>query len=473
VTWLDQIKNRKVAYGAGSIVSVLLVAGILVVAALLADWHQVRWDLTRGKTQSLSPVTRNLLKQLDQHLTLTDFRSEGTGEREADKELLQRYAYASPLVSFNFVDPEREPQKAKEAGFRFSGNVLLEYAGRHQLADRVDEDSITNALRRILKPRSKKVYFLTGHGERDVASGAEGGLQTAKRALENEGYEVNSLSLIAQSQIPEDAAAVMVASPDKPLLASEVDALKGYLNRGGRLLVMLEAYQDGGLKGFLAGYGIALDDGVILDVNTISQSLRLSPIMPIALDYGPTRITRDFQNKLTIYPMSRPLSLSRGTKGVILQPLVKSMPSSYEKLGKEWLKGGNGNFDSRTDKKGPFTIGALAEIEPAPGKPENPGPPGGKSPGGNKQAYLAVYGDVDYISNAYFNLLFNGDLFLNTVNFLAQEEHQIMVRQATKAQLLVLSGNQIVVMFLVSLVLAPLAMLAAGIRAYVVRRGRK
>ena len=185
---LDGFKNRKVVYGAGSLASVLLVAGVLIVVALLADWHQVRWDLTRGQSQSLTPVTRNLLKQVDRPLAMIALIPEGSPEREPIKDLLQRYAYYNPKVGWQLLDPEREPLKAKEAGYRFPGNVLLEYEGRRQMADRPDEDSLSNALRRILKPLSKKVYLLSGHGERDPANQEPIGLQTANRALENEGY---------------------------------------------------------------------------------------------------------------------------------------------------------------------------------------------------------------------------------------------------------------------------------------------
>lgn len=467
----DQIKNRKTIYRTGSIVSVLLVVGILIVAALLADWHQVRWDLTRGRTQSLSPVTLNLLQQVDKPLTLTAFLPEGGGEREGARDLLNRYAYHNPKVSFQILDPEREPLKAKEAGYRFPGNVLLNYNGRQQMADRAEEDNVTNALRRILKTERKKVFFLTGHGERNLESGEKDGLQTAKRALENEGYEVASLNLVAQLQAPPDAAVVIVASPTKPLLSSEVDSLKAYLNRGGRLLVMLEAFQDGGLKGLLAGYGITLDDGVILDVNQISQSLRLSPVWALAIQYGPTPITRDFQNIFTLYPMARPLTLSREAKEARLQPLVSTMPSSYEKLGKDWLKTGKGAFDPMMDKKGPFTIGALAEIKPAAAKPAKEA--AAKKPEEEHMAYLAVYGDMDFAANAAFNLFGNGDLFLNTVNFLAAEEQQIMVREALKAQLLILTTNQYYVLLLVGLIWGPLLMLVVGVWAYRTRRARK
>ena len=151
MNWLNRFKDRKVVYGTGSVVSVLLVVGILVVAALLADWHQSRWDLTRGQTQSLSALTRNLLKQVDKPLTMEAFLPEGSGERDTVKDVLQRYAYINPKISFNFVDPEREPLKAKEAGYRFPGNVLLTYNGKHQMADRADEEAITNTLRRTLK----------------------------------------------------------------------------------------------------------------------------------------------------------------------------------------------------------------------------------------------------------------------------------------------------------------------------------
>lgn len=474
----DRTDKRKVVYGASSVGSVLLVAGILIVAALLADGHQKRWDLTQGQSQSLSPVTKNLLRQVDHPLVMTAFIPEGASDREQAKDLFQEYVYLNPKVSFQFVDPQREPLKAKQAGYRFPGNVLLEYEGRRQMADRPDENTITTSLRRILNPGRKKVYLLSGHGERDPASGGAIGWQTAQKALENEGYVVGSLNLVAQPQVPADAAAVIIASPNKPLLNSEVEALKGYLDRGGRVLVMLEPFQDGGLQGFLAGYGITLDNGLILDVNQVSQSLRLSPIMPLALQYGPTRITRDFRNILTIYPMARPLGLGR-VPGVDLQFLVKTMPSSYEKMGKEWLQAGKGGFDPKTDKKGPFVIGVLAEIKPA-GKPESSSPKaqpaapaGGQPPKEQNPGYLAVYGGVDFTSNAYFNLLGNGDLFLNTINFLAAENQQIMVRKAVKAQILILTGTQIQILFLISLVLGPLLLLVAGVRAYRLRRARK
>jgi len=476
VSWRDLFQKRRVLYGAGSVASVLLVLGTLVLAGLLANWRPMRWDTTFEQAQSLSSVSKALLKEVTQPLTLTVFLAEGAGERQGAKEVLQLYKYHNPQVSYRFVDPEREPLQAQQAGYRFAGNVLLDYQGRRQMADQTDENAITNALRKVLKKERQKVYFLAGHGERDLDDPKPGGFQVAKKALDNEGYEVESLNLLSRGAVPQDAALVIVAGPKKPLLSTEVQALKAFLSKGGRLLIMLEAFEDGGLQGFLAGYGVDLDNGLILDVNQVSQSLGLSAVMPLVSQYGPSRITRDFSNLVTIYPMARPLILRKDHPDVSLLALATTMSTSYEKLGKEWIKAEKAAFDAKTDKKGPFTVAAQVEIKLTPPKggqePGRAGAPAPPPPAADK-TYLVVFGDADFAANSFFNLFGNGDLFLNTTNFLARAMEQITVRGAGKAQLLTLKSGQIWALFLASLVGAPLVMLVAGIWAYRRRRARR
>lgn len=468
-------KKRAVVYGGGSAAAVLLVVGILVVAAMLADRYYLRWDLSRGQSQSLSPVTRALLGEVTKPLTMTVFYPEGSVERQNAKDQLQKYLYASRRIAVNFVDPDRQPEKAREAGFRFAGNVLMEYDGRRQMAERLDEEAVANTLRRLLKPQPKKVYFLTGQGERDINDSKASGLQVARKALENEGYEVQTLNLLTQAEVPQDAAVVIVAAPQKPLVAQEVSALKNYLGRRGKVLVMLEPFNDGGLQDFLAGYGIGLDDGMVLDLSQVALGLGVE--MPLAFKYGPHRITRDF-NLATVFPRARPLNLKREIPEIALLPLATSMASSWEKLGKDWMKGGKFNYDQQKDRKGPFTLAAMAEIEVTASKPgekkeqkAEPAPnPSEKKPDAAK-AYLAVYGSADFAANSYFNLFGNGDLFLNTVNFLAAEEKQIIIRKdQKKAETFILKGSQAWILFLVSLVLIPLTLAAGGIYAYRRRR---
>ena len=164
MSWRDLLQKRSLVYGGSSAAAVLLVTGILVVVALMANRYSYRWDLTRDKNQSLTAMTRAVLTEVKAPLTLTAFFPEGQTERQRAKEFLEMYAYANPQIKFRLVDPERDPLKAKEAGYRYPGNVLLEYQGRHQMADKADEDGITNAVRKLLNPEVKKIFFLTGHG---------------------------------------------------------------------------------------------------------------------------------------------------------------------------------------------------------------------------------------------------------------------------------------------------------------------
>jgi ABC-type uncharacterized transport system involved in gliding motility auxiliary subunit len=257
-------------------------------------------------------------------------------------------------------------------------------------------------------------------------------------------------------------------------LSTELQSLKAFLDRGGRLLVMLEAFQDGGLKGFLAGYGVELNDGIILDVNQVSQALGVSAVMPLVSQYGASKITQDFKNIVTIYPMARPLLLQKEREDVALLPLATTMSTSYEKLGKEWIKAEKAGFDAKTDKKGPFTLAVQVELKPAaPPREAPPAPEKPQGPEGDPKTYLVVYGNVDFAANAFFNLFGNGDLFLNTANFLARATEQITVRTAGKAQLLNLKTEQAWALFVACLVWAPLLMLTAGIWVYRRRRARR
>ncbi len=104
------------AIRAGSVASVLLVTGILALAAGLAGGTPCAWTPTLEQTQSLSPASLALLKEVTQPLTLTVFMPEAAGERQAAKEVLKLYGYHNSKLTYRFVDPEREPLKAQQAG---------------------------------------------------------------------------------------------------------------------------------------------------------------------------------------------------------------------------------------------------------------------------------------------------------------------------------------------------------------------
>ncbi len=475
----EKFQSRTVVYGGTATLAVLLVAGILVFAILLGTRYSFRWDLTRNQSHSLSAVSRTLLNQVDRPLTMTAFFPDGHPERQRAREILELYTRQNPQISLRFMDPESDPLGSDQAGYRRPGNVLLEYEGRKQLAETFDEERLSEAIRRVLQKERKKIAFLTGHGERSDPRERRG-FNVARKALQSEGYELADLSLLKEGEVPKDAAVVIIAAPQKDLLPPEAAALQKYLEGGGRLFILLDPLQNAGLQNLLAGYGVTLDNGIIFEFNQLTQDRAI--LSPIVTQYGTHRITQDF-SLFTIFPSPRPLILNKELKTVTLTPLVTTSPSSWAKFGKDWQKDGQKNnkllYDPKTDKKGPFVVAVVVEPQ-APQKPnqsdDKPPKSQGKKadtekPQGTPQPYLAVFGDVDFAADQFFNQLGNSDLFLNTVNFLAAEEKQIIIRKDDKKlEPLTLTRWKTFIVFFISVILMPLAMLAAGLVVYFRRR---
>ncbi len=472
----ERFQSRTVVYGGSAALSVLLVAGILVFVILLGNRHSLRWDLTRSQSHTLSAVSRALLDQVNRPLSLTAFFPDGHPDRSRARETLELYSRQNPRISLRFLDPERDPLQADQAGYRRPGNVLVEYEGRRQLAESFDEERLSERIRRVLQKERKKVYFLTGHGERSDPRERRG-FKIARKALEGEGYEVADLNLLREGEVPKDAAVVVIAAPRKDLLASEIQALKTMVERGGRLFILLDPFQDAGLKTFLAGYGVNLDDGIIFEFNQLTQDRAI--LSPIITQYASHQITREF-TLYTIFPSPRPLNLNKELKGVTLTALVTTSPQSWAKFGQDWQKAGQKEkrplYDEQHDKKGPFTVAALAEPQP-PGKSkegENKPEKSAKAAENTPRAYLAVFGDADFAADEFFNQLGNGDLFLNTVNFLAEEEKQIIIRkEERKLEPLTLTTSKTILIFFISVIFLPLAMFTAGVTVYFRRRALK
>jgi ABC-type uncharacterized transport system involved in gliding motility auxiliary subunit len=90
------------------------------------------------------------------------------------------------------------------------------------------------------------------------------------------------------------------------------------------------------------------------------------------------------------------------------------------------------------------------------------------------KAFLTVFGDSDFASNTYFGLSGNGDLFLNTVHYLAEEQTLITIdRRAKEGEPLVLTMSQMRLTFLISMVLMPVLVIVAAVYVYMVRRAQR
>jgi ABC-type uncharacterized transport system involved in gliding motility auxiliary subunit len=448
--------------------------GILVFVALIGERHPLRLDLTESKRYSISDQSQKIVESLKDDINIKGFYQEADPNREQTRDLLETYRYYSKKINYQFTDPDREPSLAKHYQIRTYGTLVLEGFGKTQTIPTADEETITNAILKLTQEQQRTVYFLAGHGERDISNVEKDGYSTAKAAIEKENFQVKTLNLLVDPKIPDDAALVVVADPQKPLLTTELDVLRQYSIRNGSVMFLLEPFSDGGVAGFLKSYGITISPDIIVD--TMSRVFGASYLIPVITEYGFHKITDGF-NVACFFPTTRSIGSAAGIPDSI-ELLELAFTSSYSWADTSFRLGQTEppKFDETKDKKGPISVVVIAAISAAnPGNdPKSQEQPTGKSAeatdaGG--QAHLLVFGDSDFASNSYFNLQGNADFFLNAINFLGQQENLISIqRPKTAGAPLTLTKSQNRLLFWVGLLLMPAVVVVSGLAVFQLRR---
>jgi ABC-type uncharacterized transport system involved in gliding motility auxiliary subunit len=448
------VTHRTTRYGVNTVVTILLVLGVIGFVEALSARHNARLDLTENRRNSLSPQTIQLLKNLKTEVNAVGFfRSDQPGKRVAE-DLLKQYArYAGGKLTWKVVDPDREPALARRYAVESYGTVVLETKTKSEKVTDAEEEKLTNGLVKVTREGKRTIYVMQGHGEHEVTNSERSGFSEAKAALERSNYEVKPLVLAREGKVPDDAAVVVEPGPRTDLFQPELDALEAYVGRGGKLLVMVNPFQNEAMKKWLDKYGFELDDDLVVEPNPIGRLFGIGPEVPIVQQYESHPITRDMGGVSTLFPLTRSLRTARKPPtGVTLQPLARTSPQSWGETNREALQRGEAQPDAQ-DPKGPLAVAAVATKD---------------------KSRLVVYGTSNLASNQFLNLQGNRDFFLNTVSWLAEEEDQISIRPKDARQTPVfLSAQQGQAVFLLPVVVLPALVLAGGIVAVVRRRASK
>jgi ABC-type uncharacterized transport system involved in gliding motility auxiliary subunit len=265
--------------------------------------------------------------------------------------------------------------------------------------------------------------------------------------------------LVREPKVPDDAALVIVPGPKNDPLPAELEALDAYIARGGKVFFMVNPFQAEGLKAFVAKYGIALGDDLVID--RLSRAFGGDFVMPAIFQYEPHPITKEFGNVLTFFPLSRSVDVqSKSPKGVSAQVLARSGPGSWGEKSRAELDSGAVKQDAN-DRPGPVPVAAVATAEAA-------RPPEGKE---SVKARIVVFGTSNLAANQFLNVQGNRDLFLNTVSWLAEEEDLIAIRPKDLRQTPVfLTAAQGRLIFWIPVFAMPAAVMACGIGVMLYRR---
>jgi ABC-type uncharacterized transport system involved in gliding motility auxiliary subunit len=452
-----KIFSKQTLGGTNTTVYILVVLAILVLVNYLGGRHYKRFDVTKSGRYTLSDQTRKLVTQLKDPLQIHYFYTQNNPNYNSVKELLQEYVSLSNKIKIQGVDPDVSPGLAQEYQAH-DGNSILEYQGRKETVTGFDEQDFSTAILKLLNKGTKKIYFLTGHGESDLESADQLGYDSLKTELEKENHVVAPLSLANQTTLPLDMSVLVIAGPKTELFAGEVTVLKNYLNTGGRALILLNPPASASLSNLIGDRGIHADADIIVDpVSSLIGGDVLAPVIQVE-SYND--ITRGLS--AMVFPYSRSLSLDSGLPpSVITDILLQTRENSW---GKTDLKSKSAQFDPQKDIKGPLTLGISYQATAVSANSKDTTQP-------VPQTRLIVIGNANFAANAFLNQGGNRDLFLNSINWLTGDTQLLGIRakEPDNHEMLLLPFESRLIIF-TTLLFIPGLIVLCGIIVWIRRR---
>jgi ABC-type uncharacterized transport system involved in gliding motility auxiliary subunit len=476
----DWIKTRQTKFTAYVTLYLLVILAVLFAANFLANRYNKTLDATANKRYTLSDQSKKIVQGLkgDMRITYFDDQTRFASARN----LLERYSNLSPKVRVDYIDPVKKPQMARAAGFTRDSNIIVDSGQRKEPAKSLTEEEVTGAMIRSLKTQTRNVCFLSIGGEHSLDDQQATGFSVLKTLLERENYKTRSVTLkgnapepgksltvgqapvSANIEIPKDCTVLVVGGPQVAYPKAAVDAIKQYMDGGGRTLFMLDdslrlgreqpASDSPELLKLLADWGVTVNKDLVLDLSGLGQLFGLDVSIPLVAQYESHTITRPLQGIPSAFPFSRSLEVKSAGNSTVEKLFgttensvaVSSLPPDGKLTEKDLDKG----------KKGPLTIGAAGTVST-----------------GNTKSRFIVTGTSQWARNdlAGSGRLGNRDLLTNMINWLSSDEDLISIRpKETENQTLNMTGQRGTLMFWLSVVIFPLAVVGMGLGTWWQRR---
>ena len=458
------LTGRQARYGSNALILSIAFLGILVVVNYLAYKNTKRWDLTADQSNTLAKESVDVLKSLpDTVVAKAFFTTDATvaSSKESAKSLLDKYVFdGGGKFKYEFIDPNKDPVAAQNAGITKDGSIVLFMGDAKQSASTISETDLTGAMVRLMNPGAHVVYFLTGHGELPIDGGSEQSYTQLSTALSSKNYKVSTLNLLATNQIPQDASVIVIAGPKKPLTDAEVGLLDTYIKNGGSVVVMEDPVIDtqfGDSPDPLANdlaqtYGIDLGNNVVMDA--YGYQAFQNPYFAVGYQYATHVITQKMSTMGTGFQSARSVSAdnSVGTDYNKTQ-LILTIDQSWGETDMASIQNNSVKFDQGTDLAGPVPLAVAAE-------------------GTNNSGRLVVFGDSDFATNAYYAFYGNSDMIVNSIDWAAKEENLISLtpKNTVDRSLVQPQAYTMGLILLGSMVVLPGIVLVAGIGSWVARR---
>jgi ABC-2 type transport system permease protein len=454
------------AGGYSTLVSIIVIAIAVAVVLMVDKLPSTYTKLDVSKTQlfTLSQQTKEIVKSLDQEVDVYYICQAGQEDSYVEA-LTDRYAAMNDNLKIIKKDPVVYPSfTSKYTTSTLADNSLIvvsgdrstvigysdifvsDYSSGSAASSFDGERQLTSAIDYVTSENLPKVYTLTGHGEKSLSS-------SFSSAVSKENIDVESLSLVSQQKVPEDAQCLIVIAPTSDISSDEKNMILSYLEGGGNLLLFTDYLEAGNdmpnLEELMAGYGVKKVDGVVLEGDT-SYCYKASNYLLPEMD-GSHAITSPLVsgNRFVLMPQAQGIAeLDNHRDSISITKLLTTSDSSYSKIN---VSSASSYEKEPGDASGPFAVGmAITETV-------------------NNIDTNIVWYSSSYLLDDSVNEAVSGgnqDLVLNTLGYLTDKEDSISIHSKSLGfDSLVLTSAQASSMKALLIVGIPVVFL--GIGAYV------
>jgi ABC-type uncharacterized transport system involved in gliding motility auxiliary subunit len=493
--FVRRLKRRGFIRELNSIGTIVLAVTITALVCYISAHYFSRIDMTGQRKFSLHSKTKNILRNLDTPVTVTIAYQEPSGSEmkhdprarllrwgyQQARDMLDEFEIRSTNISVEELDlSDAERVRQITSQFDIPGRCIIFQSSRaHEIIPLVEivespvrqdspllseppnfrgEAAFASALLKIIEDRKQKIYFLTGHGERPIASAesttqeadSNGGILSTSRQfsmsnlvqkIKEDNFLVEQLDLSRSGMVPEDCDLLVIAGPRVPLPERHVEAVKNYLGTpGGRLLIMVDSLLQNtdaevninsllhpyGIEAHTQALGMSQSAELRWDKGGITQARTASSTLPIRRDgYFDHIITRSLLPYNLFLTSVAPLKiLDPGPHpGIRVKKLITSNKSSWEETSViENME--DSEFDRENDIPGPVLAGVVIESSPA---ARNMVAEEGEAATAENELMdpkIAVFGTSESFTDAMTSQnRANLYLLLNTVNWLADKQY--------------------------------------------------
>jgi hypothetical protein len=415
----------------------LLLLAIVLTTGWLAARHDPYFDWTSSGRNSLTPESIAVLERLPAGgppLAITVFAPREHPVGRAVEQLLARYRRHRPDLAIHWVDPQRAPERARDADVRLLGQVMLEYRGRRENLTALGEGTLSSAIARLTLDRAPWIAVLEGHGERSPTGATGPDIGRFAQLLRQRGFRLRPLDLASAGSVPTNTDLLLVTQPSIALFPGEAKALVDYVESGGNLLWLMDPASSTadagaglmGLEPLARVLGIRPLPGTVVDARAGELGFD-APSFAVVDDWPAHALGRDLERP-AVLPGSLAFEVT-AAPGWLMDATLASSPQSWNETGP--IRGEVRLDPAAGEEPGPLPL-AMVLTRPPPAHEDDgasagdtvDGPEAGDT-GGTTEQRVIVVGDGDFASNAHLASAENRTLALRMARWLTGLEDLI------------------------------------------------